>query len=77
MTNYHQMTRLGVLIIACMPSELRAQDATVTLEGHAGGVRAVAFSPDGKTLASGGEDWTIKLWTVEAFKVKRAEEGQP
>ncbi|MCX6880583.1 MAG: hypothetical protein NTW21_43275 [Verrucomicrobia bacterium] len=32
-----------------------------TLDGYAG---AVAFSPDGKTLASGNADNTIKLWNV-------------
>ena len=38
------------------------------LEGHAGPVNAVAFSPDGKTLASGGDDETIKLWSVASYK---------
>jgi WD40 repeat protein len=35
-----------------------------TLEGHTSGVNSVAFSPDGKLLASGSTDWTIKLWEV-------------
>jgi WD40 repeat protein len=25
-------------------------------------VRSVAFSPDGKTIVSGSDDWTIKVW---------------
>ena len=34
------------------------------LAGHAREVRAVAFSPDGEILASGGDDHQIKLWDV-------------
>jgi eukaryotic-like serine/threonine-protein kinase len=38
-----------------------------TLVGHSSDVRAIAFSPDGKLLASGSFDDTIKLWDVTTW----------
>nr|WP_240807245.1 protein kinase [Polyangium spumosum] len=34
--------------------------------GHAGGINAVAFAPDGRTLATGSDDRTVRIWDVEA-----------
>ncbi len=39
-----------------------------TLQGHENSVLSVAISPDGKTIASSGDDSTIKLWNLATGK---------
>ncbi len=42
---------------------LAPQDSRA-LEGHAGPVRSVQFSPDGQYVLSGGDDNTMRIWEV-------------
>ena len=43
----------------------RKLSETHELRGHSGDVLGLAFSPDGKTLASSSADYTVRLWHVE------------
>lgn len=46
-----------------------------TLTGHSGEVNAIAFSPDGQTLASASDDRTIKIWNLNAQQELRTLKG--
>jgi WD40 repeat protein len=43
--------------------------------GHDASARALAVSPDGRTLASAGDDWVVKVWDVVTGEVRHSFTG--
>src|SRR5688572_27888778 len=46
-----------------------------TFRGHSHGVWAVAYAPDGLTLASGGVDRYVRIWDIETGRLLRSLRG--
>jgi WD40 repeat protein len=68
---------LGQQPVICSCVEVAANDPPVRarLKGHTDQVFCLAFGPDRKTLASGCQDATIRLWDLASGKTKATLQG--
>lgn len=72
--NMKQLVTLAICLLLILAAAQRstAQKPELVLQsGHSDSVLSLAFSPDRKTLASGGRDETIKFWDVASGTLLR------
>jgi WD40 repeat protein len=74
-TVYAQLRDRAGNISQTFSATIRFSFFTGTLTGHTDWVLSVAFSPDGRLLASGSFDDTIKLWEVASGRLVRTLTG--
>ena len=62
---------------SCVFGSRRPGQLLGTLSGHAGLVRGVALSADGRLVASGGDDGVVRLWDSQTRHLLSRLEGHP
>ena len=66
----------AIMLVGGLRGQLPAPDVVAVLKGHDDTVDAVAVSPDGKVIATGSFDKTIKLWDATTGKEIRTYGGK-
>ncbi|CAD8097742.1 unnamed protein product [Paramecium primaurelia] len=64
----------GTQLFNCKWNKIRIHELN-NFDGHSNSVHSVCFSPDGNTLASASEDYSIRLWDIKTGKQKVKMDG--
>jgi WD40 repeat protein len=72
---HHGPVRVKVRQYGKSYKELSGLFMNQEIQAHNGSIWSIRFSPDGRYLASAGEDCVIHVWEVSEFERKREENG--
>src|ERR1019366_332578 len=72
---FHCLAIIAVAVACGLPLSGQESKSVRILFGHSDTVFCVAFSPDGKTIASCSQDKTTKLWDVATGKITKTFDG--
>ncbi|KAE9403162.1 WD40 repeat-like protein [Gymnopus androsaceus JB14] len=59
------MSQLDKSLVVCRGQRYSWPAQQAVLTGHKSWVNSVTFSPDGKRIVSGSEDYTVRIWNAE------------
>ncbi|EHJ14558.1 WD40 repeat domain-containing protein [Crocosphaera watsonii] len=62
-------------VMGALINNIYNADERNRFQGHQSEVWSVSINPDGKTLASGSKDKTVKLWNLETGELIRTLQG--
>ena len=69
-----KLQQVGVYILVCFCEPQLSLQVRV-LNGHLSSIHALAFSPDGKWLASAGEDRVVRVWDLGSARTIKELKG--
>src|SRR5438067_4470279 len=75
MRNRAGLVALPLLLLALASAVFAQRPELVIQTGHADHIGVIAFAPDGRLLASGSSDNTIRLWDTATATELRALKG--